>query len=188
MAKQSLTLGPRERRLTLIAVVFIGCWALLSWIVQPLWDRLRDLRLRVDTHTEKLQALQRLFAEAPSIEREYAQYAAYLESGNTAGAQGALLEELEALARRSGVQLNLKPRPGHDGARGGSFEVELDIEGSQESLLTFLDELLRLPWLLAIERLQIATVPAKPGLLRSSLVLQQLSPTRIHADSTVDSR
>ena len=173
--KTPLAFRPRERRLAFIAAVFISCWALLSWVVQPLWDRLRDLRLRVDTRTEKLQALQRLFAQAPSIEQEYARYAAYLESGDAERSPGTLLDELETLARQSGVQLNLKPRPGRGGAREGSFEVELDLEGSQESLLAFLDELLRLPRLLAIERLQIAVAPAKPGLLRSNLVLQQLT-------------
>ena len=30
-------LRPREKRLSLIAGVLIGCWLFLSWLVQPLW-------------------------------------------------------------------------------------------------------------------------------------------------------
>jgi Tfp pilus assembly protein PilO len=170
-----MTLRPRERRLALLAAVLIGCWVLVTWLLQPLWERLRDLRLHVDTHTGKLDALQRLLTQGPSIEREYAALSGYLQAGDEAHAQGSLLSELEALSRRSGVQLNLKPRPGRGDDRVSRFEVELDVEGSQQGLMAFLDELLRLPRLVTIDRLRIATVVAKPDVLRASLILSQLS-------------
>jgi len=163
-------LRPRERRLALLAAVLIGCWLLVAWLVSPLWERLRDLRLHVDTHTGTLDALQRLLAQGPSIERDYEAYASYLQAGDDEHAQGSLLSELETLSRRSSIQLNLKPRPGKGDDRVSRFEVELDVEGSQQSLMTFLDELLRLPRLVAIDRLRILTVPAKPTILRASLI------------------
>ena len=175
MSKSAMTLRPRERRLALVATVLIGCWVLVTWLVQPLWERLRDLRLHVDTHTGKLNTLQRLLAQSPSIERDYEAYASYLQAGDDEHAQGSLLSELETLSRRSSVQLNLKPRPGKGDDRVSRFDVELDVEGSQQGLMTFLDELLRLPRLVAIDRLRILTVPAKPNILRASLILSQLS-------------
>lgn len=174
MGTPTLTLRPRERRLALIVGILIGCWALLSGLVQPLWERLRDLRLHVDTHTEKLAALQRLLAQRSSIERDFAAYAGYLQASEGEQAQGALLNELEALSRRSNVQLNLKPHPGKPDERS-RFEIELDVEGSQQSLMGFLDDLLRLPRLISIERLRIAAVPAKQDALRASLVLQHVT-------------
>ena len=173
--KHPIVFRPRERRLALIAGVVIGCWLLVSWIVQPLWDRARDLRVRVESQTEKLEAINRLLAKASIIEHEHQQVAGYLTREEGREAQGAFLNELEALARTSGLQLNLKPRPVKPEERFSRFEVELDVEGSQERLLAFLDGLLNLPKLLVIDRLRLASVPAKEHALRANLVIQKLT-------------
>jgi len=170
-----VTLRPRERRLGLIAVVLIGCWAFLSWLVQPLWERARGLRLQVEIQTRKLDGISGLLARAPSVEREYQAVAVYLQAEDDERAQGNFLNELEALSRSANVRLNLKPRPVREDEHARRFEVELDIEGPQQQLLTFLDALLRLPKLTTIERLRIAAVPARAEVLRATLVLQTLT-------------
>ena len=55
------------------------------------------------------------------------------------------------------------------------FEVELDVDGSQQELMTFLDALLRMPKLIAVERIRISSVPAKADLLCANLVIQKLT-------------
>ena len=173
--KGSLRLRPRERRLALIAGVLISCWVVVGWVGQPLWDRLRDLRLHVATQTEKLKAFTHLLGQAPSVERGYAEVAAYLETADDEGAKGSFLNELEALSRESQIQLNLKPRTMEREERLSRFEIELDVEGRQQSLMAFLDALLRMPRLLAIDRLRVSAVPTKPDLLRANLVIEKLS-------------
>ena len=173
--KGSLRLRPRERRLVLVASVLIGCWVLVSWLVQPLWDRVRDLRLHLETQIEKLDALSHLLEQAPSIERAYQKIAPYLRAGDDEQSQGSFLNELETLSRSSNLQINLKPRTVKREEHMSRFEVELDVEGSQENLLTFLDAILRMPRLVAVERLRISSVPAKEHLLRANLVIHQLS-------------
>ena len=175
--RSGLALRPRERRLALVAAGAIGCWVALSWVVHPLWDRLRTLRLRMDTQTEKLAALSRLLEAAPAIEREYAAATPYLASGADRQAQERLLHELETLSRQTRVQLNLKPRPVKRDERGSRFEVELDVEGAQELLLAFLDALFQMPRLMTIERLRMFTAPANPSVLRANLVIQALAFT-----------
>ena len=170
----SIVLRPRERRLALIAGVVTGSWLLVSLLVQPLWDRAKALRLQVETQTEKLEALGRLLAQAPAVDREYQTVAPYLEVEGDDQAQSAFLNELERLSRRSNLQLNLKPRPLKREGRMGRFEVELDVEGSQADLLAFLDTLLRMPKLIAIDRLRLSSVPTKPDVLRANLVVQKL--------------
>ena len=170
-----LSFRPRERRLALIAGVFISCWAVVSWLGQPLWDHLRDLRFHVETQTEKVEAFSHLLAQAPAVEREYAGVAAYLDTADDEGAQGAFLNELETLSRGSQIQLNLKPRPVKRGEWLSRFEVELDVEGQQQHLMAFLDALLRMPKLLAVDRLRISTIPTKPDVLRANLVIEKLS-------------
>ena len=174
-ARRPIAFRPRERRLALIAGVVIGCWLLVSWLVQPLWDRTRELRARVESQTEKLKALNQLLAQASAIEREHQQVAGYLTREEEEQAQSAFLNELEALARGLGLQLNLKPRQVKPEERFSRFEVELDVEGAQDRLLAFLDGLLGMPRLIAIDRLRLSSVPANEHALRANLVIQKLT-------------
>jgi Tfp pilus assembly protein PilO len=173
--RAGVRLAPRERRLAFVAAGFIGCWVVVSWILQPLWERAGESRLRVRTQTEKLQAIGRLLAQGPAIEREYEGLAGLLEPADDEGAHAAFLSELEELSRRSNLQLSLKPRPLKQDERTSRFEVELDVQGSQQHIMAFLDQLLRMPRLIAIDRLRISGVPAKEDLLRVNVVIQKLS-------------
>ena len=166
---------PRERRLAIIAGVLIVCWLLVSWLVQPLWEMGRDQQRRMAGQIQKLHALGRLLAQGASVERRYQVFADYLEPHDEEPAQRAFLNELEALSRSANVTLSLKPKPLKEEARMSRFEVELDVEGVQPNLMTFLDAVFHLPRLMTIERLRISHVPAKANLLRATLVVQKLT-------------
>lgn len=171
----TLALRPRERRLALMAGVVIGCWLFVSWLAQPLWDQVKELRLHVERQTEKLEALNRLAKQAPDIEERYQRAAPYLAGGDDERAQSIFLDELELLSRGSGLHVNFKPRPSKREERVSRFEVELDVEGAQDTLLAFLDGLIAMPKLMAIERLRLSTIPTKANQLRANLVIQQLT-------------
>jgi len=159
--------------LAFVAAVILGTWAVISWGVQPLWDKAHQLRDHLEAQTDKLRAVSDLLAHVEAIEREHRQVSRYLAQEDAEGSQ--FLDALEALARGSAVQLNLKPRPLKRDERLSRFEVELDVEGAQERLLAFLDELLRMPVLLTIERLRISSVSGKARSLRANLVIQKLT-------------
>jgi len=173
--KPLLTLRPRERRLALIAAMVLLSWSVVSWIVQPLWDRVRELQLHVDTQLAKLEAVNRLLAQEPSVAQRHTALTGQLHVAGGDQTEGSLLDELEALSRRSNLKLNLKPHPIKPGEQVSRLDVELDVEGSQEKLLAFLDALLGLPRLVAIERLRISSIPTKEQQLRASLLIQQLT-------------
>lgn len=175
---KGLTLRARERRLTLVAVVLIGCWGLVSWIVQPIWERLHSLQVHVETQTEKFNALHRLLAQGPSTEETYQQLARYLSSESEEQAQASLLNDLEVLSSQSNVRLNLKPRSAKRDERLSRVEIEVEVEGSQAHLLAFLDALLGMPRLIVVERLRMSPTPSSAQLLRAYLVIQQLIPHR----------
>ena len=166
---------PRERRLALIAGAIIGCWGIVSWVMQPLWDRIKDLRQHVESQTEKLAAFSSLLEQAPSVERSHQQFAAYLSAKDDEQGQGAFLNELETLCRAANLQLNLKPRPAKHEERVSRFEVELDVEGAQANLLAFLDSLLHLPKLVSLERVRMSSVPTKESILHANVVIQLLA-------------
>ena len=169
------TIGPRERRLALMAAIIVACWGFFAGIVQPMLDRLHEIRRHTETHTEKLQALDRLVRNTSLIEQRYNTYAGYLESVDDEHTQGSFLDELEALSTKSNVQINFKPRPGKQEDRISRFEVELDVEGSQQHVMAFLDELFRMAKLIEIERVRIAAVPMKADTLRANILLQKLT-------------
>jgi hypothetical protein len=135
---------------------------------------MRDLHLRVETHSEKLQSFSQLLTQAPAIVREHRERARYLETEPNEQIHRGFLNELESLSRQSNVQLNLKPRPIKETERATRFEIEVDIEGRQEHVMAFLDGLLAMPRLMSIERLRISGIPSKPDLLRANLVVQRL--------------
>lgn len=169
-------LRSRERRLALATAVIIGSWALISWGVQPLWNRLRDLREHIQSQAERLAAFHRLLRQAPTVEQRYQAVSSYLEKQGEEQAQDAFLNELETLSRSANLQLNLKPRSLKHSDHLDRFEVELDVEGSQEYLMGFLDSLFQLPRLMTIDRLRISTVPSRENVLRANLVIQRIIP------------
>ena len=175
MAIKSIpSMRPREFRMAMIAGGLISCWGVVSLIVQPLWDRNRDLRLEVETRTERLSVVSRLLEQAPAIENNYQQIAPYLQQNDDAS-QGAFLNELENLSRQSQVRMNMKPRAVKQESRVDRYEVELDLEGTQEQIMSFVDAVLRLPKLITVERLRLISAPTREQLLRANLVLQKLS-------------
>lgn len=173
--KPLLSFRPRERRLAFIAAMFLLSWGVVSWIVQPLWDRVRDLQLQVDTQLEKLEAVNRLLSQEPSISRRHQALASHLPAEGGEQAEGSLLHELEELSSRSNLKLNMKPHQARAGERVSRLEVELDVEGSQDKLLAFLDSLLNMPRLVAIERLRISSIPTKEQQLRATVLVQQVT-------------
>ena len=174
--KMPLVLRPRERRLAFVATVIIATWGAVSWGVQPLWDKTRELKDHLETQTGRLNAVGDLLEHAAAIDEEHQQIAPYLSQEDEEGS--AFLHALEAISRRASVQLNLKPHPVKREERLSRFEVELDVEGAQDRLLAFLDELLRMPTLLTIERLRISSVSGKERSLRANLVVQKLTLIR----------
>lgn len=165
---------PRERRLALIATAVVGCWVVVSWVVQPLWDRVQALRLHLQTQSEQLKMFHRLLAQAPPTGEDPSQVASYAAPQNIEEERGAFFSELEALSRANALQLHLKPKPIQREAHLSRIELELDVEGSQQSLLAFLDALFGRLKLMTIERLRVSSVPTKEHALHANLVIQQL--------------
>jgi Tfp pilus assembly protein PilO len=172
--KTALTLRPRERRLVFMALLLLGCWATVSWIVQPLWGRVRAQREDIQGHVEKLQKLSRLLARTPVIEQEYEALRDYLETGEERQLQGVFLRDLETLSRETNLQLNLKPRPMKQDGQIRRFEVELDVQGSQDGLMAFLDGVLKMPRLVTVDRVRISSGFVGQTALRANLVLTKL--------------
>ncbi len=166
--------SPRERRVVFIAAVVIGSWVVIAWVVEPLWQRAKQLEQQVAAQALKLEKLSDLLAKRDSIEQAYQAVSGYLADEGEGQGPAILLGELEALARRANVQINLKPRPIKRRGEVSRLGVELDLQATQAQLFSFLDALLGMPKLIELVRLNISSAPGKQDVLRAHLVLEQL--------------
>lgn len=177
MAKPNLL--PREQKLALAAMVLIAIWVIVSWVGAPLVDRFTQLQQQTSLSRKRLLRLRELAGHTPAIEQAYAAYARYRDKTPDESAQSAFLSELEESARSGGLSLSLKPRPlQHDG-EVSRFGVELDLEGTQNAVLAFLDRLLSHPSLIELERLRLSgtvstTRPLKANLVVTKVLVRQL--------------
>ncbi|GEM_PF-1701483 len=166
---------PKQRvTLILLVTVAVVVWALVSGLAAPMWAQLGQLRQEAELTQAKIAKLERLAARKPSIEQNYEAYGAFRSDEPESMTQRGFLDELEQLAGAGNVQLNLKPRPMEQEQRVSRVVVEMDVDGTQDELLNFLDRLLAWPRLIEIERLRISASPSKEYPLRASLVVSKL--------------
>lgn len=170
---QLKSLQPRERRLAMIAGVLIGCWVILAGILQPLWSRVQEQRERVGLERDRLEAMTGLVERAGSAQAAYEEVAPLLGQGGAADS-AIFLNSLETIAQNAGVRLNIAPRSTVTAEGVNRSNVELDAEGTQESVIAFLDAMLTMPALATVERLRLSMVPGKSDILRATLLIQHL--------------
>jgi hypothetical protein len=172
------TLKPRERRAIAGAGVLIGSWLAVVWLIQPLWEQMRELQGRIARSQQRLEAISRLFAQAPEITRRYQLLASSLSPDGQAGQQPqTLLETVQATCSQLNLQPSLKPRVAKS-AQGGEerLEVDLGVEGPQGQVFALLDALMRLPRLMTIQELRILSVASRTDTLRATIILQDGTP------------
>ncbi len=168
------TWSARERHLAISTAALVGTWLVISWVVLPLWDRLSLLHQQGGGSEEKLARLQTLLHRRGDIDRQYQQYDAYFSRDPEEILQSALLDELEQLAGAEGLQINLKPQPVERGERLNRVTVELDVDGTQEAILGFLERLLTAPQLMDVERFRVSTTASLDRPVQASVVVTKL--------------
>lgn len=163
----------REQRLTIIVVLLVGAWATLTWLADPLIARGDELKQQVESQTIKLGKLSALMASRSVVEKEYIQVEPYLQAALAQNNEpAAFLSQLEELARKADVQINLKPRISRGRNKGG-LVVELELLAPQGRLFALLDTLLTMPQLVEIERLHLTPAPGNTRQLRAHLILSK---------------
>jgi len=176
LSKGKFSVRPGERRLAFIAAVLVSCWVIISLLLQPSWDHVRRLQGQIESAGQKLEAIRDLLAGASKVRQRHALLTTQLNLGDGTDTQRTLLGELESLARQSGVQINLKPRPMKQDGMFTRFDIEFDLEGSQANSLGFVDALIRMPRVFTVERLRMVSVPAQSeASVRTNIVIQSFT-------------
>lgn len=163
----------REQRLIFITGIVILTGAAVSWGVLPSWRRWLSLREQTGLSLQQLERLEVLIRKQPEVEAAYQQQAGVLSSDDPESAQRRFLDELDGLAQTAQLRLDLKPRP-LQAQEPPTISVEIDAEGTQETLLAFIDQLLTSASLIDVERLRISSTTSAEAPLRANLVVTKL--------------
>ena len=164
----------RETALAWAAAMIIICWVGLSLVGEPLWKRSADLERQMMVAQKKLERLQQLAARQGAIEQAVRAWSQFWSDQPDEQLQQEYLEELERLAATKDLHLNVKPHPIRRQGEVSRFEVELEVESSQEQLLAFLDQLLAHPSLLELDRLRISSTASKDHPLKADCVISKV--------------
>jgi hypothetical protein len=122
-----------------------------------------------------MDAFRRLIERASAIDTKYQAILPYVQAARGEDAEAVFLHELETLSRNAQVHLNLKPRQVKTQDLARRFEVELDAEGGQTSILQFLDGIFTMSKLVSFERIRLSTVPGKEGVVRANVVIESVA-------------
>ena len=169
-------LSARERKLALLVGIGAPLWGLVNGVGLPLWDRLTQLDQQAQAAQRKLDRLVELAARKPAIERAYGEHADLFVSAEESmeHIQRAFLDDLERLARAEQLQIDLRPKLVQDHRQVSRISVEVTIEATQEAALAFVDQVLKLPRLVELERLRIATTVSQERPLRVNLIVNHV--------------
>lgn len=166
--------NPRERRLLVFAGVAVGMWFVFARFFEPLWERAQELSQQVASQSAKVDKLNELFAKRQAIDQEYQLIQPYVSEEAPDADPATFLGELEALARRADVQVDLRPKPAVRRGDVTRVGLEIDLNAPQDHVLAFLDAVFNMPRLIEIKRVHISSAPGRSGLLRAHLVMEQL--------------
>ena len=169
-----LNVSPRERALVLVMAAAVIAWGSLVWIGRPLWGRLRQLDQAAVASQQQLERLRELSQRRAEIERKARAYARFQSTMPEDSLQRQFLDELEQYARDANLQINLTPRPIQRERSMSRLGVEVDADATQETLLTFLDCLLRGPSLIEVSRVQMSAAFSKDFPIKASLLVHKI--------------
>ena len=162
-------LTDRERLMALAAALTLGSAVIAARVLGPMWDHAQRLQAQVTRMSGQLHAAQRT-SRAGAVGSEAA---ALIQQERLAlqdpQPQLRLFEELDVLARQSGVRLDLRPSASEEPG------VLAALEGGQAQVLAFLDAVMGMRRLISIEQVRLTGGGGAAGSVRMELALQLAS-------------
>lgn len=127
-------------------------------VVQPIKNRVESLNQKISVCEEELKMDMLSLNEKKAISGEYEKYAQYVaKAGSDEEEVAKILAEVEAIARKSGVQLvDITPQAPREVDFYKEYATEIELGGNMESVMKFLYELNNSPLLLRAQKLRIA--------------------------------
>jgi len=169
-------LSRRERLLFFITASLIVVWGSDRFLISPLSNRWRRLNTQILALKTKLSRYVMILSQEKIIEDRYRVYAdSFKAKGSKEEVRAAVLQEIETLAKTSGVILtNIIPSTPEEKAFYYRFEIRIELESDISALTRFLYEIQKSQYLLGVTRFNIATKSGTTDILRCSLQLSKI--------------
>lgn len=147
----------KKERIGLMAAGIIVSLAFLDrLIINPINRRIQLINQEIKISEKHLRMGLRNLNQKEAVASEYTKYGQYFKgAGSGEEITAAILSEIESLARRANMSLlDLKPQPSKDKGFYREYSVEVEAEGTMDSLVSFIYQLNASTQLLRAEKLR----------------------------------
>ena len=172
-------LSKRQRILLYVAATIVFFVSLDRLVYHPIVSRINELDQEILLKENQLRRNLRNMAARETVHKAYSAYASYaLTAGSDDEKIAALLNELEGLARKSGLSLvAVKPRPSTKIDIGKQYPVEVEVETEITPLIKFIYDLHSSQNFLRVKKLRLAPKGSRTPDLKGYLLI---SKTMVH--------
>lgn len=166
----------REKAGIAIAAIAIFVVFVDRFIINPMAVRMNQLNREIKATEGRYRVDMELARQKGPVSTEYGKYSAYVrKSGSDEEEQTKMLGEIEELARKSNVSIaSMKPLAPKTVDFYKRYEVELEVEGEMEPVISFFYQLSNSPQLLRTERMNL-----NPKEKDSSIVKSKINVTKV---------
>lgn len=173
-----ISLSPRERRIVLAALGVALLALFYQMVLEPFLKKWHSVSKEIRVTEVRLQKTQSLLGKEADLERLFKQYVGVSleEKGGDEATLTAILQEVEAMAQRSGLKvLEMRPLSQRKVSLFQERGLEVSAEGSASQFAQFVYALLDSPHSLKIEKLELYSKSEQDPLLRGILVVSVLT-------------
>lgn len=170
-------LSKRERLILFLTVSVSALAVVYVSAVEPLSARFNKLNSEITLKKRKLEKIYQLLGHREKIETEYEKLVrAAIKENSDEEIIASILNQMEAIARGSGVQINnVRPDRVKEEAGYKRLSIEVSTESNTDALFKFIYNLETSPALLKIERLQISPSRKQDGLVEATFSIVRIS-------------
>ena len=168
-------LSKKESTLLYATAIIILFASLDRLVYQPIVNRLNELDQEILLQENQLRRNLRNVAARETILNAYSAYAAYaLTAGSDEEEIAGLLNEIEGLARKSGLSLvNMKPKPATTTDFGKQYPVEVEVYTEMTELMTFIHGLHSSKYLLRVKKLRLISRGSRTTQVKGYLLIDK---------------
>lgn len=165
----------RERILVYATVIIVLLASTERLVFHPIVSRFKELDEEILLKERQLRKNLRDVAARETVRNASSLYANYaLSAGSDEEVMARLLNEIEGLARKSGLSLaNMKPRPAGKTDVGKQYPVEVEVEAEMASLMKFIHGLHSSKHLLRVKQLRLVPKGSRTAQVNAYLLINE---------------
>jgi len=167
----------KKERVGLTAAAIIVSLAFLDrLILNPINKKIQQIGQEVKINEKQLKMGLYNLNQKAAILSEYAKYSQYFKGfGSEEETTASMLSGIEAMAKKSNIDLlDLKPQPSKDKGFYREYSVEVEAEGTMDSLVSFLYQLNSSAQLLRTEKLRFNLKNKDSSLVKASILITRV--------------